>query len=493
MNDKDELHALVKSLETHEKRFFKRYVKFYNPNKLPQHVYLFDILDNMEHFDKTEMLEQLSKTLPGVNVSKLKLYLKHNIFNSLKAFDKKNSFQLKANEDINTAKILMKKQLFTMAEKLLFKIKGNIKNQEKFHLNIKINQMLVSIEKIKDEESVQNIKLIQKYIDKSLLYSKQIVEVFELNRINNKVSELYNSKQKLKETFKSDMIKIIEVNLAPFNPNTLLSNTAKYLYHNLLCTIYGILERQSLFLKELKKLEKVIENPFFKNQPEKVLNVLLHLLNNCNSNKDIEAFYVYLKRTQMLLNDHPELKNTEQFWVYLRELEFISYVLKEKPGKKLTESITEISTENQSYFSPSQKNYLLMALARCYFLAQSYNESQDLLLQITLEQKVLIDEFHYIEIYIMEILCFYESKSYRIALQKWNKLKRDLRKANLENQKLNSIINEFGSIIKQKNESIVPFKKLDRLIKLNSENLNHNSNLYFLSIWINQKLDFYKA
>lgn len=123
MKRKDDLYTLVKSIDKHEKRFFKLYAKLHNKNKSPQYLYLFDILDGMDEFDANRLKLKFSKVLPGKNLSRLKQYLKQHIFNALNAYNKKGLQVLQENEDINTVKVLMDKNLYVMAEKVLKKNK----------------------------------------------------------------------------------------------------------------------------------------------------------------------------------------------------------------------------------------------------------------------------------------------------------------------------------------------------------------------------------
>lgn len=89
MNSKSDLFDLIKSLDKHEKRFLKLYVKLHNPNKLPQYLHLFEVFENMKRFDKTQMIAELSKVVSGVNIGQLKQYLKRNIFKTFKSIRQK--------------------------------------------------------------------------------------------------------------------------------------------------------------------------------------------------------------------------------------------------------------------------------------------------------------------------------------------------------------------------------------------------------------------
>jgi len=97
----------------------------------------------MEQFDKTQMIAELSKVVPGTNVGQLKQYLKRNIFKALKAYDKKGSYNTQDNEDINTAKILIAKKLYKMAEKILLKLRKIAIEQENSQLHIQTNTELI--------------------------------------------------------------------------------------------------------------------------------------------------------------------------------------------------------------------------------------------------------------------------------------------------------------------------------------------------------------
>jgi len=488
----DHIFSLVKSLDKHEKRFFKRYMKLHNSNKMPQYAYLFNILEKMKQFDKTLMVNELSKVLPGTNVSQLKQYLKNNILSALKIYNKNSSYQLKENEDLNSAKILISKKLYKMAEKLLLKLKRNAEEREHFHLYIQINEMLINMERMKDEQSIVTTQLFETYIEECILYAEKMKEKMAISSLLTKQAKLYNSKQKLSENFNSELIKIVEKDLAPFKLDNLLSNKAKYVYVNLKCEIYGVLNKNTLFLKAIEKLKQLVKIPFFKHYPECIARTDMLILQSYINNHNVEPFYPQLQETQTLINEYPELKSTCQFWIYLRELDFLAYVVKEKPDKKIVQKILRF-VSNKNDCSLSEKNDLLSVLARCYFLKQDYKECRNILFDITLKQKISIDEFYFLEIYLMEILCFYELESYKLANSKWINLKRKLVKKGVDNQKLITLIKKIGKAIKQKKEHIAAFEELGNSLKLYAENLSNETNLYFLSVWVEQKMDFMKA
>lgn len=232
MSRKDELYLLVKSLDKQEKRFFKLHSKLYNQNKLPNYVYLFDIIDKMESFSKEEMIKQLSKQLPKVKVNQLKQYLKYSIYDAIKAYHKKSAFTLHEIEDINIARVLKAKRLNSMAEKILLKLRKTAIAKEDFNLHIQVNAELINT-KI-GKENVRSLNKVQEYLDESLKSAEKLKQKLLLISIASKTYGKIQSKANIEGKLDDYLNQVINNDLVQFQSVELLSIDAIYLYHNTL-------------------------------------------------------------------------------------------------------------------------------------------------------------------------------------------------------------------------------------------------------------------
>lgn len=488
MNNGDHLYYLVKSLDKHEKRFFKRYVKLHNPNKLPQYLHLFEVLDRMESFDKNQMATKLSKKVAGSNISQLKQYLKHNIFNALKVYDKKNSYTLQDNEDINTAKILIAKKLYGMAEKVLLKLRKEAKAQENSQLHLHTNTELVTIRVKQDQKDAKIINDISQFYEENLLCAKELKEKMQLLHIKAKASKLHYSKVRFGEKGNIFFKKILDEDLALFQSEEFLSQENSIIYYNLLFTINSILQRGKEALKAIEKAKKIIQSPVLKYYPNHVATLYVHLLYSYIYNENTAPFFSTLRDAQLLLDRNPSLKPTHQCILYSRELEFYFANADKKPQKQVFEKIIAFIENDKNDISLTDKNTLLKKMATYYFIEQNYGTCQDILLQITLEHSVSLDEFYFVEVNLMEIICYYEIGTLKIAKQKLEAFERKLNKSKVELNNLIAIVDIIKAIILSEKQEIAYFEQINNHIPPNDGIVINRTDLHALFVWVQKKI-----
>jgi len=470
MRNKDNVFDLVKSLNKHEKRFFKRYVKLHNPNKLPQYLHLFEVLDKMERFEKAEIVTELSKVVVGVSFNQLKQYLKYNIFRALKVYHKKGTYGIQDNEDINTAKILIAKKLYTMAEKELLKLRKNAIVQENSQLHILANKQLINIKNLGDKNDIKTLSQIEQYYEESLLCNKELLEKTKLQQINAKASKLYHSKERLDEKFNDVLLKILEEDLAPFQ-------SEEFLHRN-----------EDAF-KAIEKAKKIIHSPALAHYPKRIATLYINILHNYIYNETFEPFFPILKEAQLLLDRNPKLKPTHQYMLYLRELEFYSNLIEEKPGKQVFDKIIAYIENNENNIPFNYKNMLFKGLANCYFKVHDYANCLDILLRVTLEDDVSLDSVYFVEFNFMGAICYYELGIIKIAKQKVEIFERRLNKSKIETRHLFAISDAIKSIISSKKEKLAHFEQLMDFFPVNNEIVVVDGNLRALWIWVTRKME----
>lgn len=484
MSKKDDLFILIKSLDKQEKRFFKLYAKLHNQNKTPHYVYLFDILDRMEMFDKEQMSQELHEKLPNKRVASLKSYLKQNILNALKAFHKKNTWSLQETEDMGIVKVLLSKNLFQLAEKILLKMRKKVRQQENFQLHIQVNSQLIFIKNRTKHNNVDEIKLIQQYFDECLLCTDQLKEVIWLLSILGKVTRLVYSRQRLSKKFQKNLKEILK-EVQQIQPTKIKSKRANYLYHNLLYVIHRDLHNVSEYTQLIKKLQKIVDDSFFLQYPNRIVATYLNLLVTYIDNKEVKNFYPTLQKSKLLLEQFPHLQTRYQHWLLIRELELCAFIHQTEPS-----SILALSVQNylDSQFDMTNKNELLIALARCYFVIQQYERSLDILLNVTLYHRGLLDEMFYIETNLLEIFCYYELNSHKISNQKMKIFQRKIKQSIIENSILHDLLKKIFQVIKTPKTDTKLIQQLKKMIEIDNANQGYHKNLYFLSVWTQNKI-----
>lgn len=487
MNNKYDLYNLVKSLNKHEKRFFIRYVKLHNPNKQPQYFYLFNVLNKMEQFDKNQMIEELSKIGVSTNISQLKEYLKKNIFNASKLYDKKDTYHLKDNEEISNAKFLNTKKLYNMAEKILLRLRKDAMAKENSQLHIQANTELINIKNKQDKRNVKIIKQIEQYYEENLQCTKELKEKMRLLHINAKASKLNYSKAIHDENVNKFFMKILKRDLAPFQSEEFLSIENSIIYYNLLFTINSILHRNEDALKAIGIAKKIIESPVLKHYPTHIATFYVHILQSYIYNGIIESFFPTLNEAQLFLDKHPKLKTSHQFIVYLRELAFYFSVVNEKPNRQFLKKISAYATNEEGKVAFTYKNTILKYVAKNYFKEQDYATCRDVLLKITLEHTISIDEFYFVEVNLLEIICYYELGIPRIAKQKLEMFERKLIQSAIKNKNLYAIMDVLKLIITSVKENLEHFEQLNKLMPPH-KGIVLNTYLHTLFLWMHQKL-----
>lgn len=492
MNNKDNVFDLVKSLNRHEKRFFKRYVKLHNPNKLPQYLYLFEVLDKMERFEKAQIVAELSKVAVDSGFNQLKQYLKYNIFKALKVYDKKGTYEIQDNEDLNTAKILIVKKLYTMAEKILLKLRKNAIAQENSQLHILANKQLVNIKNLGDKNDIKVNGQIEQYYEESMFCNKELLEKTELQQINVKASKFYHSRERLNKKFNNALIKILEKDLAPFKTEKFLSKDNALIYYNLIFTLNSILHKYKDAFVAIENARKIIQSVVLRFYSKRVATLYVNILYSYVYNEKTELFFPMLRKAQLFLDKIPKLKPTHQHMLYLRELEFYISVVEEKPGKQVLEKIKTYIKNTSTNMPFNYKNLLLNKIADCYFKAHEYANCQDVLLTITLEGDVPLDATYFFQVNFKEVICYYELGTLKIAKQKLEMLERRLNKSKIETKNIIAMVGAVKSIITSKKEKLEYFEQLKDFFPKNDGIIIVDNNLAALWGWVMHKMEVLK-
>ncbi|MEN8249569.1 MAG: hypothetical protein ABFS32_11600 [Bacteroidota bacterium] len=116
----DKLYALIKSMKSSEKRYFKLWVQADRGNSNPKFLQLFNQLDKQDDFDE-EALENNAEYLTKGQLSNLKANLYTKILTSLKYYNISNSPDLQTRELVDYAQLLFDRSLYQQCDEILNK------------------------------------------------------------------------------------------------------------------------------------------------------------------------------------------------------------------------------------------------------------------------------------------------------------------------------------------------------------------------------------
>ncbi len=118
--NKEPLFALIKSLNSTEKAYFK---KFVGADENSNYLKLFDAINSLPDYDEEKILKKFRGEKFGKNLSVSKSYLFELIMDSLRSYHRNRSFTLKAENMLGNLRILQEKGLTEIFEKQLEKAK----------------------------------------------------------------------------------------------------------------------------------------------------------------------------------------------------------------------------------------------------------------------------------------------------------------------------------------------------------------------------------
>lgn len=128
MKSSDFLFRLIKAMSKGDRRNFKLYARLQDGDK--QYIKLFDAIDRQQEYDEADILKQFEGERFTNQLSVAKNYLYNYILKTLHIFRKDPKTEL--NAILHQVQILMGKNLFEQAQKLLRKAKHLAERQERF-------------------------------------------------------------------------------------------------------------------------------------------------------------------------------------------------------------------------------------------------------------------------------------------------------------------------------------------------------------------------
>lgn len=229
MKKQDALFQLIKSLTRGEKRNFRILAQLTSGDK--KYLQLFDVIDNMEEYDEQKVLKKFKRDDKfEKQFAYNKNYLYNTILNALAYFHK--GFEAEMSSITLHVRILLEKNLFFQAKKLLNKAKEAAMAQEKFEELMKILWMEVEILK-----STENIKVLPDALREVEFNLKVTVDkisnLMNYRLLENQIYLLLNTRHiARKEDEQCEADKILGNGLLQ-EETAALSNRARILYNEI--------------------------------------------------------------------------------------------------------------------------------------------------------------------------------------------------------------------------------------------------------------------
>lgn len=192
MRSSDFLFQLIKSLNKGDRRNFKLYARLQDGDK--KYIRLFDAIDKQSKYDEKRLLRQFEGERFTNQFSVAKNYLYNYILKTLDIFHQDKISELRIM--LHKIEILIGKNLFEQAQKLLRKAKHAAERQERFgemlellnferqilHRLQKSNAFEVFIEGVQQEEEVtlkkmENLQLFYHLYDEIYRYKKRVTSI----------------------------------------------------------------------------------------------------------------------------------------------------------------------------------------------------------------------------------------------------------------------------------------------------------------------------
>jgi hypothetical protein len=181
----DNLFQLIKSLQKGEKRNFKLYIQRNSSNEDLKIVQLFDVLDKMNEYDETVLLNK-TKSIKKEQLANRKAHLYKQILASLRLLETNENIDIQLHEQLDHARILYNKGLYLQSLKILDKTKENAKAHHQYSF---LAQILFL------EKKIESLHITRSLKDRARHLATEANEVVDhisvITRLSNLSLELY--------------------------------------------------------------------------------------------------------------------------------------------------------------------------------------------------------------------------------------------------------------------------------------------------------------
>lgn len=227
---KDELFALIKSLNQSEKRYIKLYSSHGTGEK--KYLLLFDAMDAEARYDEKAFTEKHSESSFVKYLAATKRFLKLFILRAMRAYHEERTREDEINAYLRNYRFLCEKGLYALAYKQLIRAKSMAEDRQLDLRLLEINE-ITSKHHIEHAEKMGNLREtisgLQKE-QKSILERLQVEYLFT-NTYHQVLIEY-------REGSRKELTEMIERRLNPLNLESVLEGDSKYSFNSKLYFLY---------------------------------------------------------------------------------------------------------------------------------------------------------------------------------------------------------------------------------------------------------------
>lgn len=381
-----ELHALIHSLTSHEKRYFRLYATFTGNRKQNNYLHLFDVLLPMAPYQDQALFESIQGTAYQNHLPSTVYHLNNLILRSLKSFHSEKSERSQIRELIESARILKEKALYPASLKLLRRAHKKAKHNQDF---LALAEILELEKKLQFKTKIRNLNQAIDTKQKDSLYNlSQLKTEIELGSLLDKHYALRKQSYDVRERSKADRTRDL---MAHAILKEAPEGFRSYLNFHVIHGHQHILDRKfdQAYIHFKACVEKWEEEAHFKKEfPAQYVIFLTEFLSACIYSKHwIQAEKVIAKITQVQVQ-HPEEEidllnqslytqlfyslNSGNYEGGLRSIEFIEELLKRHPdGISLPRKINFYYNSTIFFFLNEEFSKALHWLSRIQIIPKS--------------------------------------------------------------------------------------------------------------------------
>lgn len=420
---KDDIFQLIQSMTAAEKRYFK--IHFSSEKSLITE--LFNYLNSLKSYDEESVKKYFKDTKLSKNLKVYKIMLMELLLKTLSSFRYKKSINSIIRQNLEEVEILTEKCLYTLAFKKLKKTKELCIKHEKVEHLIRIHDLEYQFKAFFEIQiPVSSLDAL----DQSISYSKCMIEIFKLKKLNHELSLMAGDVSKTteypKKVEKYEKLLLDKVNnnlgceKIDFHRVYYLNSALGHLYHH-------AREVQKEYSYKKRIIEYFNQNQqFIKSDPGKYWSSYFNYTNCCLRNNFLEEFKSSLNILKAFTDKHPFFKR-KMILVYVMEM---AYQRKQKNFEFIVDELEPIVLKEIDTYGEEQERsvvYSYLSLMITYLALGNHTKVQFYLRRL-FKSKSMGKTFNYFY-ETVDMISHYESGDVDILrnllISKKRKIKRD--------------------------------------------------------------------
>jgi len=489
MEKTERLFQIIKKMTKTEKRFFKLYSNLYETKNKKQYLLLFDIMDQMEVYDSHKLNRATQAIFNSKHLPSIKTYLKKNIFESLRLYHRNTYDKVNFYDALSTAIVLGKKDLNDESLRILEQQKLVAQKKMTFIEEMVINKLINSLKthssKFKEfnQMTLDYISLQEKCIEDFKVW-------LQISILNSKVKILERSLEVPPYEKKEIFTQIINELLDKGKERALVPRIAFLHLTTLVQAYYNANDEANCIatLEELYQLTETNSNIFLPN-----LRVAVYLrLGSYYALSNPERFWHMVEQVNQIL---PLLSGQALDLAKLRRLHLIMnfYInhINETMPKQLIEEIDLLLGLKELHTHRSNRNLLCILVGQYYFLRRNYHQSKNYIDKVLLVHNIKPQSQGYVNLKIMNIICYLELNKLDLAIKALKSLKRKLHREQHINEPFKAfltLITKLLNTLSKNRPANELYYEMQEIIHQNSQDPIFRVELNVIQIWIEHQL-----